>query len=88
MVAVMPTYLMFLVALPLVGVGALTLINAAQSFLQLNSDPELRGRVMGIYTLLFLGGTPSGRHSWGGWPRRSAPGGRSRSGASCRQWLP
>ncbi len=59
-VAVMPTYLMFLVALPLVGVGALTLINATQSFLQLNSAPELRGRVMGIYTLVFLGGTPLG----------------------------
>ena len=59
-VAVMPTYLMFLVALPLVGVGALTLINAAQSFLQINTEPELRGRVMGIYTLVFLGGTPIG----------------------------
>ena len=59
-VAVMPTYLIFLVALPLVGMGALTLINAAQSYLQLNSEPELRGRVMGIYTLLFMGGTPLG----------------------------
>jgi MFS family permease len=59
-VAVMPTYAMFLVALPLVGVGALTLINSAQSFLQINTEPELRGRVMGIYTLVFLGGTPLG----------------------------
>ena len=58
--AVMPSYVTFLVALPLVGVGALTLINAAQSYLQLNSDPALRGRVMGIYTLLFMGGTPLG----------------------------
>jgi MFS family permease len=60
MVALMPTYLAFLIALPLVGVGALTLINAAQSYLQLNSAPEVRGRVMGIYSLLFLGGTPIG----------------------------
>lgn len=59
-VSLMPTYVAFLFALPLVGVGALTLINAAQSFLQLNSEPELRGRVLGIYTLLFLGGTPLG----------------------------
>ncbi len=59
-VALMPTYLLFLAALPLVGMGALTLINATQSFLQLNTEPELRGRVMGIYTLLFLGGTPIG----------------------------
>ena len=59
-VSLMPTYLAFVLALPLVGVGALTLINAAQSFLQLNSEPELRGRVLGIYTLLFMGGTPLG----------------------------
>jgi MFS family permease len=59
-VALMPTYLTFVITLPLVGVGALTLINAAQSYLQLNSDPALRGRVMGIYTLLFMGGTPLG----------------------------
>jgi MFS family permease len=58
--ALMPSYLTFLIALPLVGVGALTLINAAQSYLQLNSDPAMRGRVMGIYTLLFMGGTPLG----------------------------
>ena len=59
-VALMPSYIAFLIALPLVGVGALTLINAAQSYLQLNAEPEMRGRVMGIYTLLFLGGTPIG----------------------------
>lgn len=59
-VSVMPTYVTFLAALPLVGMAALTLINAAQSYLQLNSAPEMRGRVMGIYTLLFLGGTPIG----------------------------
>ncbi|HVQ88805.1 MAG TPA: MFS transporter [Actinomycetes bacterium] len=59
-VSLMPSYVTFLLALPLVGVAALTLINSAQSFLQLNSAPEMRGRVMGIYTLLFLGGTPIG----------------------------
>ena len=58
--AVMPTYITFVIALPLVGMGALTLINAAQSYLQLNTEPALRGRVMGIYTLLFMGGTPLG----------------------------
>jgi MFS family permease len=59
-VSLMPTYVTFLVALPLVGIGALTLINAMQSFLQLNSDPGVRGRVLGIYGLVFLGGTPLG----------------------------
>ena len=56
----MPTYGTFLLALPLVGAGALTLINAAQSYLQLNSDPQVRGRVMGLYMLVFMGGTPLG----------------------------
>ena len=59
-VSLMPTYVAFLVALPLVGMGALTLINATQSYLQLGAEPHVRGRVMGIYTLLFLGGTPLG----------------------------
>lgn len=59
-VSLMPTYVAFLVALPLVGMGALTLINATQSYLQLSAEPHIRGRVMGIYTLLFLGGTPLG----------------------------
>ena len=58
--AMMPSYVMFLIALPLVGVSALTLINATQSFLQLHSAPEYRGRVMGLYTLVFMGGTPLG----------------------------
>jgi MFS family permease len=32
--------------------------NAANASLQLTTEPELRGRVMSIYTLAFLGGTP------------------------------
>lgn len=59
-VALMPTYLSFVVLLPLVGASALTVINAMQSFLQVHSEPEIRGRVLGIYMLLFIGGTPLG----------------------------
>lgn len=58
--SVMPTYVAFLAALPLVGAGALTLITAMQSYLQLNSAPHVRGRVMGLYLLVFMGGTPLG----------------------------
>ena len=58
--AAMPTYQSFLVALPIVGAGALTLITAMQSYLQLHSAPQVRGRVMGLYMLLFMGGTPLG----------------------------
>jgi len=58
--AAMPTYRTFLLALPLVGAGALTLITAMQSYLQLHSEPQVRGRVMGLYMLVFMGGTPLG----------------------------
>ena len=58
--ATMPTYTLLLLSLPLVGAGALTLINAAQSYLQLHSEPSVRGRVMGLYMLVFMGGTPLG----------------------------
>ena len=56
----MPTYVTFLAVLPLCGVAALTFITAAQSYLQLGVPPALRGRVMGIYTLVFFGGSPVG----------------------------
>ncbi|MFZ0324895.1 MAG: MFS transporter [Actinomycetes bacterium] len=56
----MPTYATFLLALPWVGAAALTLINSAQSYLQLHSEPQVRGRVMGLYMLVFMGGTPLG----------------------------
>jgi MFS family permease len=32
----------------------------ANSIVQVNSDPAIRGRVMGIYLLIFMGGTPLG----------------------------
>jgi MFS family permease len=40
------------------GVFMLVFSNAANASLQLTTEPELRGRVMSIYTLAFLGGTP------------------------------
>jgi len=58
--AAMPSYQSFLIALPIVGAGTLTLITAMQSYLQLHSAPQVRGRVMGLYLLLFMGGTPLG----------------------------
>jgi MFS family permease len=55
-----PTYLAMLFVLPFAGGLAMTFTTSAQSFLQLHSDDWVRGRVMGIYTLLFFGGTPLG----------------------------
>ncbi|EOM77840.1 MFS transporter [Rhodococcus rhodnii] len=60
LVGVMPTYV--LVAILLVPTGALTLTftTAAMNILQASVPSEMRGRVMGIYMLCFLGGTPLG----------------------------
>jgi MFS family permease len=42
------------------GVAALCFSTAANTTVQLLTDPEMRGRVMGVYMLVFLGGTPIG----------------------------
>jgi MFS family permease len=58
--ALMPTYLLFgLVLIPLGG-AVITFITAANSTMQLSISPEMRGRVMGLYMLVFLGGNPIG----------------------------
>jgi MFS family permease len=56
----MPTYLTFALMTPLLGLSALTMITAANSFMQLHTDPLLRGRVMALYMMIFIGGTPVG----------------------------
>ncbi len=57
-VSVMPTFLTYAISLPFLGATALTTVIAANSITQLNSDHEIRGRVMGIYQFVFLGGAP------------------------------
>lgn len=56
----MPTYLLTGVVVVPLGLAALTFTTAANSAVQLSVEPEMRGRVMGLYILLFLGGTPVG----------------------------
>ena len=56
----MPTYLAFALMTPLLGLSALTMITAANTFMQLNTDPGMRGRVMALYMMIFIGGTPLG----------------------------
>ena len=56
----MPTYATFALMLPFVGGMALMTLIAANSYVQTNCEPTLRGRVMGIYLLIFMGGTPIG----------------------------
>ncbi|HEX5086204.1 MAG TPA: MFS transporter, partial [Nocardioides sp.] len=45
---------------PLLGLSALTMITAANTFVQLHTDPSMRGRVMALYLMIFIGGTPVG----------------------------
>ncbi len=56
----MPSYLTFALLLPLCGVAALTVVTAANTFVQMSADPQMRGRVMALYMAIFMGGTPIG----------------------------
>jgi MFS family permease len=55
-----PTYLTFMLIVPLLGFTALTMITAANTTMQLATAPHLRGRVMALYLMVFMGGTPLG----------------------------
>jgi MFS family permease len=54
----MPTYASFAVLLIPTGASALIFSVANNSFVQLGADPQLRGRVMALYFMCFMGGTP------------------------------
>ena len=47
-------------ALVLVGVAIMLFLATANTTLQLATEPEMRGRVMALYGLVFLGSTPLG----------------------------
>ena len=55
-----PTYLLFALLCPLLGLSALTMITSANAFVQLHTAPGMRGRVMALYMMIFIGGTPLG----------------------------
>ena len=59
-VGVMPTVTTTAIMLLPTGLAALLFTTAANASVQLSVPPELRGRVMGLYMLVFLGGTPVG----------------------------
>lgn len=59
-VGVMPTFWLVAVVLIPVGVANIMFTTSAMNIMQLSVDSQMRGRVMGIYMLCFLGGTPIG----------------------------
>jgi MFS family permease len=58
--ALMPSYPMFVIACIPVGFASLTMLTAANATLQLSTAPSMRGRVMALYMIVFLGATPIG----------------------------
>lgn len=58
--AVMPTYLLFLVVLPFVGLASQTFMTTANAWVQLSTSQEMRGRVMAVYMAVMMGTTPLG----------------------------
>lgn len=58
--ALMPTYELYaLMSIP-VGFFSLTMMTAANSTIQMSVEPEMRGRVMALYLVVFVGATPVG----------------------------
>ena len=59
-VAVSPTLYVALAALVAVGAASITFIARANTTMQLTAEPSMRGRVMALWTVAFLGSTPLG----------------------------
>jgi MFS family permease len=58
--SIIPSYTLYILWLPICGLTALTTLVSANSIVQTSTDPAIRGRVMGLYLLIFMGGTPFG----------------------------
>jgi MFS family permease len=56
----MPSYDLTAAALVPTGLAMLTVTTAANSSIQLGVRPTMRGRVMALYLICFMGGTPVG----------------------------
>jgi MFS family permease len=56
----MPSFGLTALALIPAGLTMITLAQSANATVQLGVEPTMRGRVMGLYILCFMGGTPVG----------------------------
>jgi MFS family permease len=56
----MPSYLAFACLSPLLGLSLITMLNSANTTVQLTTEPTMRGRVMALYMMVVMGGTPLG----------------------------
>jgi MFS family permease len=60
LVAVVPSLQLAAMGMVLVGVFSTNFLSQANAYLQVKSLPEMRGRVMSLWTVAFLGTTPIG----------------------------
>lgn len=58
--AVMPNYLLFGIVLIVIGAAAQTITTSTNSYVQISTEPTMRGRVIAILLAVSLGGTPLG----------------------------
>lgn len=58
--ALAPAYWIFALLMVPIGMFGLTVNVTANTAIQMNTDPAMRGRVMALYMMVFLGGTPLG----------------------------
>jgi MFS family permease len=58
--ALAPALAIELIALALVGFASVSFLSMANSTLQLGTDPQMRGRVMALWAVAFMGSTPIG----------------------------
>ncbi|HUH98194.1 MAG TPA: MFS transporter [Anaerolineales bacterium] len=58
--ALMPTLMLTGLAMVFVGISSINFSSLGNSMLQLESSPQMRGRVMSFWSLAFLGSTTSG----------------------------
>lgn len=58
--ALMPTYTLFVLACIPVGLTSLTLLTTANAWVQTTTAPAMRGRVMALHMMVLMGATPVG----------------------------
>jgi MFS family permease len=58
--ALAPALAIELIAMALVGFASVSFLSMANSTLQLGTDPQMRGRVMALWAVAFMGSTPIG----------------------------
>ena len=88
-VALAPTLATAAVLIVFMGAASIGFIATANATLQLGSDPAMRGRVMALYAMAFLGTTPIGAPLVGAIAQWTSPAdrpaGRSAWPRSCRR---